>query len=69
MGKIERWTNEKKIERKNKIGSYIPCPICLKINGLSIWEGERFLKCQFCGADYKKKQFYNKNKMKKHDKI
>lgn len=63
MGKIERWAHDKKLERKAKIGSHIPCPICLKIDGLSTFEGERHLKCQFCGSTYQKKQRYIKNRM------
>jgi len=62
MGKIERWTLEKKSARREVIGSYIPCPICLKSDGLNTWEGERNLMCQNCGARYKKMQRYIKNR-------
>lgn len=62
MGKIERWSFENKKSREQCIGDYIPCPICLKPDGLSVWEGERALVCQHCGAKYQKKQFYRKPK-------
>jgi Zn ribbon nucleic-acid-binding protein len=62
MGRIEQWSYEQKVARKQKIGDYIPCPICRKLDGLSTWEGERYMRCQHCGADYKKKQFYRKKK-------
>lgn len=64
MGKINRWTNENKQIRSNAIGAYIPCPYCLRKDGLSTWEGERYLKCQYCGANYQKKQRYIKNRIK-----
>jgi len=64
MGKIERWTEEHKIKRYNTIGNYIPCPICLKPDGLNTWEGERSLECKHCGAKYKKMQRYIKNRIK-----
>lgn len=62
MGFIKRLSTEKKVERKNIIGEYIPCPICKKLDGLSTWEGERYLKCQYCGANYQKKQKYVRNR-------
>ena len=58
MGRINRWSYEQKVDRENKIGRFIPCPICRKNDGLATWEGERFLKCQHCGANYQKKQLY-----------
>lgn len=58
MGFVKRWTHDKKIERSNKIGNYIPCPICTRMDGLSTYEGERYLRCQYCGANYQKKQKY-----------
>jgi len=64
MGFIKRWSNEKKIARQNIIGAYIPCPICGRKDGLSTWEGERYLKCQHCGANYQKKQLYVKSRDK-----
>jgi len=62
MGKIERWSFEKKLERKEKIGEFIPCPICKKLDGLSTWEGERHLTCRHCGTHYQKKQYYRRKK-------
>ncbi|KKL94856.1 hypothetical protein LCGC14_1860460 [marine sediment metagenome] len=64
MGKIERWTYVQKAKRMEAIGGHIPCPVCLKPDGLSTWEGERNLKCQYCGARYDKKQRYIKNRVK-----
>ena len=62
MGRINRWTFESKLARKQLIGNHIPCPICQKLDGLSTWEGERYLKCQCCGANYQKKQRYIKKR-------
>lgn len=62
MGRIERWEHDKKLERTIQIGEYIPCPICKKLDGLSTWEGERYLKCRHCGALYQKKQYYRRKK-------
>jgi len=62
LGKIERWTTDKKVERRDMIGAYIPCPICRKPDGLSTWEGERYMVCQHCGAKYQKKQKYIRNR-------
>lgn len=57
MGFIKRWNNDKKLARRIKIGEFIPCPICTKV-GLATWEGERYMRCKFCGANYQKKQKY-----------
>ncbi len=62
MGFIKRWSKEKKIERQNIIGAYIKCPMCLRKDGLSTWEGERYLKCQHCGTNYQKKQKFVPNR-------
>lgn len=67
MGRINRWSFEQKSARRIKIGEYMPCPICQKKDGLSIWEGERYLLCRFCGAQYQKKQKYIKPKTIKTD--
>lgn len=67
MGRIERWSYEKKAERRSVIGDYIPCPICKKLDGLSTWEGERYMVCQHCGAKFQKKQFYRRPKKEKPD--
>ena len=64
MSKIARWTKENKIKRRDAIGDYIACPICLKPDGLHTWEGERALICQYCGAKYQKKQKYIKSRDK-----
>jgi transposase-like protein len=58
VGFIKRWSNDQKQARVKLIGSHIPCPICMSPNGLSVWEGERYLICQYCGAKYQKKQKY-----------
>jgi Zn ribbon nucleic-acid-binding protein len=67
MGKIERWSFEQKAKRRDEIGDYIPCPICKKLDGLSTWEGERYMVCQHCGAKFQKKQFYRKPKLESNN--
>lgn len=62
MGFIKRLSNKIKQMRQDIIGAFIPCPICKKLDGLSTWEGERYLKCQYCGATYQKKQKFIKNR-------